>query len=392
MPGDSVSMSYRLFGEDVSASKALKGVGEEAERTGRKIGDGIEEGSSHLEKLGDRADTSEQRIMGLKDSVDGLTTVMQGPGEQGLAAYLQGWADLSSGIANFVVPALMKVIPATVKNAASTVASTVAQTAASAASKAWAAAQWLLNAALTANPIGLIILAIVAFVAIIVLAYNKVGWFRAFVDAAWKGIQFAISAVVSWFQNTAWPILQTVIGYIVGYYKLLWTVFSTVAGWIIDKAGSLVSFFTKMPSRIAGAVSGLWDGLKNAFRSAINWIIDKWNSLSFTIGGMSVNILGKDISVPSLTLSTPDIPRLAAGGIVRRTPGGVLAVLGEGRYDEQVTPLDGRQQGAGAGELHVHVHAANVVATQRDLAQLVDTAIAAARMQGWRPSLGGLGA
>ena len=141
MPGDSVSMSYRLFGEDVSATKALKGVADQADRTGKKVGDGMEEGASHLERLGDHADTSEQRIMGLKDSVDGLTTVMQGPGEQGLAAYLQGWADLSSGIANFVVPALMKVIPATVKNAASTVASTVAQTAASAASTASATAR-----------------------------------------------------------------------------------------------------------------------------------------------------------------------------------------------------------------------------------------------------------
>jgi hypothetical protein len=212
---DSVALSYRLFGEDVSASSALQGVATEAGKTGKKIGDGIDEGSSHLERLGERADGSEQRIMGLKDSVDGLSTIMQGPGEQGIAAYLQGWADLSSGIANFVVPALMKVIPATVKNAVATAWSTTTQMAASAASKAWAAAQWLLNAALTANPIGLIILAIVAFVGIIILAYNKVGWFRALVDAAWSGIKTAISAVVSWFQNTAWPILQTVIGYIV---------------------------------------------------------------------------------------------------------------------------------------------------------------------------------
>lgn len=35
------------------------------------------------------------------------------------------------------------------------------------------AAQWLLNAALTANPIGLIVVAIAAFVAALVLAYNN---------------------------------------------------------------------------------------------------------------------------------------------------------------------------------------------------------------------------
>lgn len=346
MPGDSVAMSYRLFGEDVSASSALKGVATEASKTGKKIGDGLDEGSSHLERLGERADGSEQRIMGLKDSVDGLSTIMQGPGEQGIAAYLQGWADLSSGIANFVVPALMKVIPATVKNAVATAWSTTTQMAASAASKAWAAAQWLLNAALSANPIGLIILAIVAFVGIIVLAYNKVGWFRALVDAAWSGIKTAISAVVSWFQNTAWPILSTVIGYIVGYYKLLWTVFSTVAGWIIGKAGALVGFFVQMPSKIASAVSGLWDGLKDSFRAAVNWIIDHWNGLQLRLGGQHISLpFGQSFDIPSVTLDTPNIPRLAAGGIVRRSPGGTLAILGEGRYDERVTPLDGRGSG-----------------------------------------------
>ena len=41
------------------------------------------------------------------------------------------------------------------------------------ATKAWAAAQWLMNAALTANPIGLVVVAIAALVAALVLAYRK---------------------------------------------------------------------------------------------------------------------------------------------------------------------------------------------------------------------------
>lgn len=343
---DSVALSYRLFGEDVSASSALKGVASEAGKTGKKIGEGIDEGSGHLERLGERADGSEQRIMGLKDSVDGLSTIMQGPGEQGIASYLQGWADLSSGIANFVVPALMKVIPATVKNAAATVWSTTTQMAASAASKAWAAAQWLLNAALTANPIGLIVLAIVAFIGIIVLAYNKIGWFRDLVNAAWSGIKTAISAVVTWFQQTAWPILRTVIGYVVGYYKLLWTVFSTVVGWIIGKGVALVGWFAGLPAKIGSAVSGLWDGLKNSFKAAVNWIIDAWNNLRLKIGGQHIDLpFGQSFDIPSITLDTPNIPRLASGAIVQRRPGGILANIGEGRYDEAVVPLDGRSMG-----------------------------------------------
>src|SRR4029450_5101161 len=50
------------------------------------------------------------------------------------------------------------------------------------ATKAWTAVQWLLNAALTANPIGLVITVIAALAAGIVIAYNHSETFRAIVD------------------------------------------------------------------------------------------------------------------------------------------------------------------------------------------------------------------
>lgn len=73
----------------------------------------------------------------------------------------------------------------------------------------WAGAQALLNATLLANPIGAIIVAIVAIGAALVLAYKHVGWFKTAVDAAWKGIKIAFSATIDWFVNTAWPALKT---------------------------------------------------------------------------------------------------------------------------------------------------------------------------------------
>lgn len=50
------------------------------------------------------------------------------------------------------------------------------------ATKAWSVAQWLLNAAMTANPIGIIIAAIVAVVGAIIWAYNEFDTFRAIID------------------------------------------------------------------------------------------------------------------------------------------------------------------------------------------------------------------
>src|SRR5690625_3130901 len=74
-----------------------------------------------------------------------------------------------------------------------------------------ALAQKGLNAAMRANPIGLIITAIMLLVGAFVTAYNNVEWFRDIVDKAWAAIKSAISVVVDWFVNTAWPWMQQAI-------------------------------------------------------------------------------------------------------------------------------------------------------------------------------------
>lgn len=54
---------------------------------------------------------------------------------------------------------------------------------------AWTAAQWLLNAALFANPVGLVVLAIAGLIALFVLAYKKSDTFREFVDKTWESLK-----------------------------------------------------------------------------------------------------------------------------------------------------------------------------------------------------------
>jgi hypothetical protein len=61
------------------------------------------------------------------------------------------------------------------------------------ATRLWTIAMWLLNAALDADPLVLIILAILALVAAVIYAYNHWTGFRQVIQAAWKGIQKAAS-------------------------------------------------------------------------------------------------------------------------------------------------------------------------------------------------------
>jgi TP901 family phage tail tape measure protein len=69
--------------------------------------------------------------------------------------------------------------PQIVVTSAAIAAGTVAAGLASAATKAYTTAQWLLNAALTANPIGLVVAGIAAIVTGLTIAYNRSETFRA---------------------------------------------------------------------------------------------------------------------------------------------------------------------------------------------------------------------
>lgn len=208
-----------------SAGKHVKGLEQSVGDLGarqKKAAQDSEEYAGGLDRAGEAADTSEARIMGVKDTVEGVAAVMKGPGEDGLGAYLQGWADLASGIANAVVPAMQAMTIANAKAAASSVATKAATLAQAAASKVAAAGQWLLNVALTANPIGIVVMAIAALVTGMVIAYKKSETFRAIVDTAFKGIQKTIG----------WVVEKVVAG-----FKLFWAGLERIWGWFKKVTG-----------------------------------------------------------------------------------------------------------------------------------------------------------
>lgn len=201
--------------------------------------------------------------------------------------------------------------------------------------------QWAYNAALAANPIGLIILAIVALVAAVVVLWKKNEAFRNFVTAAWNIIWGAIKKVWDWVKKN-WPL---VLGILTGPIGL-------AVGVIVNYWDTIVTTVKGIPGKIAKIASGMWDPVWQNFKNMLNTIIWGWNNLSLTIGGGS--IMGIDI--PSITLSTPNIPYLAKGGIVQSAG---TAIVGE-RGPEllsltrgaQVTPLS-RAGGAQGGETRI---------------------------------------
>jgi hypothetical protein len=222
------------------------------------------------------------------------------------------------------------------------------------ATKIWAgitkiatAVQWLWNFAMTANPIGLIIIAIAALIVIIVLIATKTTWFQTIWEAVWG---FIVAAFKLW-----WAVFSGIwlaIGeFFVGLFKAWWGLFtgfwskvfdgvSSGWKWVTGKLSAFVSFVGGLPKKIAGAAKGLFNGIVAAAKGGINTLIGLWNrlDLGWHIGIPSwVPIIGgASFSIPDLV---PDIPMLAKGGVVPAKPGGRLVIAGEGGEDEAVVPL-----------------------------------------------------
>ncbi|MFI6759360.1 hypothetical protein ACIBF5_09490 [Micromonospora sp. NPDC050417] len=180
----------------------------------------------------------------------------------------------------------------------STVAQRVATVAVTAATRAYAAGQWLLNAALTANPVGLVIVGIVALVAAIVLAYKRSETFRAIVDGAFKAI--ATSATWLW-QKGIKPAFDAIV---------------TGTRWVIDAAGSVVSYLRDLPGKIKSAFSTVTEIVSAPFRAAFNRVSDLWNG---TVGRLRFQAPDWVPGIGGRGFSLPQLPRLAAGG--RAHPG-----------------------------------------------------------------------
>jgi hypothetical protein len=204
--------------------------------------------------------------------------------------------------------------------------------------KAIAAAQAILNAVMAANPIGLVILAIIGLVAAFVTAWKMSERFRDTVKGAFHAVAAAAQATWSWIKRN-WSALLVI----------LTAPFGTAVTWIRQKWDGMVDWFKKLPGRMAGVGAGMWHWITEAFRSAVNTIIGWWDNLDFK--APTVHIPGTNLNVGGFTIGLPDIPYLAGGGIVKARPGGTMIVAGEGGRDEAVVPLG--RGGLGTGELRV---------------------------------------
>jgi TP901 family phage tail tape measure protein len=147
------------------------------------------------------------------------------------------------------------------------IATAVTSRASAVATKAMAVAQRILNAAMRANPIGLIITALIALGAGLVLAYKKSATFRRIVNAAWSGIKAAAVAVWNWFKDKFIPF----------FTKTIPGAFRAVVDWVKQNWDVILALITGPIGLAVLAVRRNWDKIKGAFVFVWNWLKDTWS-------------------------------------------------------------------------------------------------------------------
>ncbi len=172
---------------------------------------------------------------------------------------------------------------------AATTAHMLVQKAAAAATKAWAVAQWALNVAMSANPIALVVLAIVALVAAVVIAYKRSEKFRAIVNKAFSKVKAVVVAVVN-----------AVKGAITGTWSKIVSVTRTVWGAILSTIRARINLVRAVVSAVVRVVRTVvataWQAVtgktREAWQAVVSVIRDKIGAFMTLVRGIRDKVLG----------------------------------------------------------------------------------------------------
>jgi len=261
-----------------------------------------------------------------------------------------------------------------VKDTIATVAHGVAVGASKAAMLVATAAQWAWNAALNANPIGLVVLAIAALVAGFIYAWTHSETFRKIIIAAWEGIQtaalwawdnvlkpvfdFIVNGIKGWAAAATWlwqEVIQPVFGFIGDKAKWLWSnVLSPVIDFIINGIKGWAAAFTWLwqeviqPSLsfIGDKIRWLWDNVISPvfqfIRDALGKVGDAFRDTADFIGRVWSTI--KDAAMNPVKF----VVDVVYNNGIRKVWNGIADLFGLGQLPA-VTFADGGQASGGGG-------------------------------------------
>lgn len=291
---DTVDLAIRMTADATDAAAAADQVGSAYEGMASDVAAASDKADAASRDLSGGADamaSSSAKAAGALGDLGGALEGIPGPlgSVGGGMTALQGPLQAAGGAGDLFALAMQSSALQTAKARAASIAHAAASKAQAAASKALTAGQWLLNAAMAANPIGLAIAAALALVGLFLLLYRRSETFRNAVDAAGD-------------------------------------VASKALGFIVDKAKTLGDKVEDLLEPIGG-VSGAIETAGELGETAFNL----WLTPIRTIIGLVQDLIKfiGDIDFPDL----PDVPFLRSGvggprGVVNQNVADLLASKG----------------------------------------------------------------
>ena len=186
------------------------------------------------------------------------------------------------------------------------------------ATKIATAAQWAWNAAMTANPIGIVIMAIAALIGILYVLYTHFEEVQEFCASVWESPAAAVIAFITG------PIGM-----------LIYCVAGIIANWETVKA-----WFTLLWENPSAAIEQFVSFLQSKLGEGITWAQEKWEALREVLShpiDAVVNFIKGGDSAASAAAGV-DISANALGGIYKQ--GAFLTTFAE-RSAEAAIPIDG---------------------------------------------------
>jgi TP901 family phage tail tape measure protein len=228
--------------------------------------------------------------------------------------------------------------------------------------------------AFIASPIGLVIAAVAAWVAAIVVAYNKIGWFRDFINTSFKVIKDIVVGVFNVLKDTTKSTFDFITGFIGGAMDGAAKIIGDYVNAIKRIFGGIVDFvtgvFTGDWSRawqgVVDIFGGIFEGIAAVAKAPINAMITLINGF---IGGLNNIKIPKWVpGIGGKGFHIGKIPYLAEGGTILNGQ----AIVGEAGPElltakngkTTVTPLSPEEKARGIGgalkggntiEQHVHI-------------------------------------
>ncbi|GAB3154280.1 hypothetical protein GCM10027258_57910 [Amycolatopsis stemonae] len=314
--GDVVGILSSVFGAIQDAGGSVGGFLGPLLKTVREFLDSAQ-GHDTLVKFFESLNT----VAGVVSKVLGAVLQAVGPAIPPLAS---AFADLATTIGNILVPVINFLAPV-LQNIANFIAQNTSWiTPLVIALGLWAAAQWALNIAMDANPIGLVILAIAALIAIVATIITYWDPIADFFVGLWNTVKDAVTVAAQWIWQRlvdAWNFIKGVWNGVTGFFAGLWsgvTAGVTAANqWIRDRFSDAWNFIKGVWNGVGSFFSGVWSSIGNGLKSALNGAIRLLNG---AIDG--INDITGVVGIPNI----PHIPYLAKGGTAK---GGRPYIVGE---------------------------------------------------------------